>query len=82
MARAKTPALQICDTSIQPGERVTLALPTPELYTCTPAYIPIHVIHGKKPGPCLLVCAAIHGDEMNGVSIIQRLLELGLLKKN
>ena len=53
---------------------MTLALPTPELYTCAPMYIPIHVIHGKRPGPCLLVSAAIYGDEINGVEIIQRLL--------
>lgn len=37
-------------------------------------HIPIHVIHGKKEGPCLLVCAALHGDEINGISIIQKLL--------
>jgi len=66
--------------SIQPGERVALALPTPELYTCAPTHIPIHIIHGKKQGPVLLVCAAIHGDEMNGISIIQNLLKLKWLK--
>ncbi len=33
----------------------------------------VEVIHGKRPGPALLVCAAIHGDELNGVEIIRRL---------
>jgi predicted deacylase len=37
--------------------------------------MPVHVIHGRNPGPCLLVCAAIHGDEINGVEIIRRLLK-------
>ncbi|MCF7806462.1 MAG: succinylglutamate desuccinylase/aspartoacylase family protein, partial [Simkaniaceae bacterium] len=77
----KNSRLSICDTVIQPGERVTLALPTPEIYTCAPSYIPIHVIHGKRKGPCLLVCAALHGDEINGVAIIQKLLEIDLLNK-
>jgi hypothetical protein len=77
----KNKPLKICNLTIQPGERITMALPTPELYTCAPMHIPIHVIHGKKEGPCLLVCGAIHGDEMNGVAIIQRLLELSLVKK-
>lgn len=78
----KNPPLQICNATVQPGERVTLALPTPELYTCAPMYIPIHVIHGKRPGPCLLVSAAIYGDEINGVEIIQRLLtNLSALKR-
>lgn len=69
----------LSNISIQPGEKLTLALPTPELYTCAPTHIPIHVIHGKKEGPTLVVCAAIHGDEMNGVAIIQKLMNLRLL---
>lgn len=72
--------LQIVNYSIQPGERISLALPTPELYTCAKMHIPIHVIHGKKEGPCLLVCAAMHGDEMNGIVIIQKLLAQKALK--
>ncbi len=35
--------------------------------------MPIEVIHGRKPGPVLLVCGAIHGDELNGPEIIRRL---------
>lgn len=78
---SKNKPLQICNTTIQPGERITLALPTPEIYTCTPMHIPIHVIHGKKAGPTLLICSALHGDEANGIAIIQRLLNFQLLKK-
>ena len=37
--------------------------------------IPIHVIHGKKDGPRLFMCAAIHGDELNGLEIIRRILK-------
>ncbi len=76
----KNIALKICDTTISPGEKITLALPTPELYTCVPMHIPIHVIHGKFKGPTLLISAAISGDEVNGIAIIQKLLRLNLLK--
>jgi len=76
----KNTPLKIGDISIQPGEKITLALPTPEIYTCAPIYIPVHVIHGKKAGPVLLVCGAIHGDEINGVAISQRLLKLRMLR--
>lgn len=72
--------LKFSNISIEPGERVTVALPTPELYTCAPMYIPIHVIHGKKAGPTLLICGAMHGDEVNGIAISQKLLKLRLLK--
>lgn len=80
MIREKNKTLKICDTTVLPGERITLAFPTPELYTCIPMYIPIHVIHGKYAGPCVLISAAMHGDEINGISIIQKLLSHSALK--
>ena len=38
--------------------------------------VSVHVINGKKPGPRLFVTSAVHGDELNGVEIIRRLLKL------
>lgn len=76
----KNAPLKISNITVQPGERITVALPTPEIYTCAPMYIPIHIIHGKMAGPTLLVCGAIHGDEINGVAITQKLLALRMLK--
>ena len=35
--------------------------------------MPVEVIHGRLAGPVLLICAAIHGDELNGVEIIRRM---------
>ncbi|WP_340819340.1 succinylglutamate desuccinylase/aspartoacylase family protein [Methanolobus sp. WCC4] len=66
--------ITIAGTTIQPGTRRSIELPIPSFYTHTSSSMPVHVIHGRKPGPCLLVCAAIHGDEINGVEIIRRLL--------
>ena len=43
--------------------------------------IPVHIISGKTSGPRLFISAAIHGDEINGVEIIRRLLKLPALKK-
>lgn len=64
----------ICGTTINPGERHTLEVPVPSLYTHTALELPVHVIHGKRPGPVLFLSAAIHGDEINGVEIIRRIL--------
>ncbi|MEN8260307.1 MAG: succinylglutamate desuccinylase/aspartoacylase family protein [Pseudomonadota bacterium] len=61
--------------SIKPGSRTMVDLPLPPLYTHTPMTMPIHVICGKNDGPRLFVCAAIHGDELNGIEIIRRLLK-------
>ena len=57
-----------------PGERKSISLSLPHLYSHSQVSMPVHVIHGRKPGPCLFVSAAIHGDEINGVEIIRRLL--------
>jgi predicted deacylase len=67
--------ITIAGTTIQPGTRKSIDLPIPSFYTHTAASMPVHVIHGRRAGPCLLVCAAIHGDEINGVEIIRRLLK-------
>lgn len=71
---------QLAGTRIAPGKRAVVEMPAAQLYTNTPLNIPVHVVHGRKPGPVLLVCAAIHGDELNGVEIIRRLLQVGSLR--
>jgi len=60
--------------TIRPGERATVEVPIPHLYTHTPMFMVAHVIRGKRDGPRLFVSAAMHGDELNGIEIIRRLL--------
>ncbi|NYT19934.1 MAG: succinylglutamate desuccinylase [Methanosarcinales archaeon] len=66
--------IRIAGITIEPGTRRSIELPIPSFYTHTSASMPIHVVHGSRPGPCLVICAAIHGDEINGVEIIRRIL--------
>jgi predicted deacylase len=61
--------------SIAPGTRVTIDLVLPRLNSRTHLAMPVHVIHGKKAGPRMFVSSAVHGDEINGIEITQRLLE-------
>jgi predicted deacylase len=75
------PVLTINHTQVTPGERITLDLPVTRLYTHTPVTMPVHVVHGKRPGPRLFGSAAIHGDEINGVEIIRRLLKRKALRQ-
>jgi len=67
--------------TIEPGTRATIDLPTGRMYTHAPMSMPVHVISGKKAGPRLFLSAAIHGDEINGIEIIRRLLKLPVLKR-
>ena len=60
---------------------MAIDLPVTDLSTHAPVNMPVVVIHGRKEGPRLFVCAALHGDEINGVEIIRRLLQLSALKR-
>jgi len=71
----------IGDVTVQPGQRRYVDLPLPPLYTHTSVTMPIHVINGKQSGPVLFVTAAIHGDEINGIEIIRRLLATKALNR-
>src|SRR3569623_1737771 len=73
--------LLINKTRVAPGARTTIDLRVARLYTHSEITMPVHVVHGRQPGPRLFVSAAIHGEEINGVEIIRRLLRLPLLKR-
>ncbi|MCD1188234.1 deacylase [Vibrio cholerae] len=60
--------------TIPPSSRRVIELEAAKLYTDSPLSIPIEVLHGASPGPVLMINAAIHGDELNGVEIIRQLL--------
>jgi len=73
--------LIINGVTIARGTRTTIDLPAGRLYTHAPMTIPVQVVAGKKPGPRLFLSAAIHGDEINGVEIIRRVLKLPALRQ-
>lgn len=75
MARAETQAaIEIAGVQVKPGSRKSIDIPLPSFYTHSSVNMPVHVVRGRRPGPVLLVSAAVHGDEINGVEIIRRLL--------
>lgn len=77
----KAKSLVIAGTKILPGETKSIDLVVGRTYDFIDMRIPIRVIRGKEPGPVLFVSAAVHGDEINGVEIIKRLLKQRALKK-
>jgi predicted deacylase len=72
--------IRIGGEDISPWTRRTVDLPVAELYTRAPLTMPVHVVNGRRAGPVLFVCAAVHGDELNGVEIIRRVLRLKILR--
>lgn len=74
-------AFEIGGSCILPGARASIDLRIPDLYTHNPMHWPVHVVHGKKSGPVLFLSGAIHGDEINGVEIIRRVLKLKSIER-
>lgn len=68
--------LKIGEHIILPGQTMKIDLPVAKLYTDADVHLPVHIIRGKKDGPTIFVSAAVHGDELNGIEIIRRLINL------
>jgi predicted deacylase len=66
---------------VAPGTAATIEIPLPLLYTHNPVALPARVVHGRRDGPTLLVCAGVHGDELNGMEVIRRLVGLPPLER-
>ncbi|SDM12410.1 succinylglutamate desuccinylase/aspartoacylase family protein [Kriegella aquimaris] len=60
--------------TVSPGNSKLLQISIDRLPTGTLIDIPVYVFNAKKPGPHLLVQAGLHGDEVNGVEIVRRML--------
>lgn len=65
---------------IQSGTKKVVLFPAPNINIQAKIDIPVHVFHGKHPGPKLFLLAGIHGDELNGIEIIRRVHEHITLK--
>lgn len=68
-------------TQVAAGERVTIELPLARVYSHLDLNMVVQVVRGKRSGPTLCVAAGIHGDEINGVEIVRRLLRQKALSR-
>ncbi len=66
---------EIQDATILPGERKRIEIPIARLPTENWMSLPVEVVCGRHDGPRLWLSAAVHGDELNGMEIIRRVLE-------
>jgi len=68
--------------TVSPGEEKLLKISIDRLPTGTLIDIPVYVFNAKKPGPTILVQAGLHGDEINGIEIVRRMLAEKRFKVN
>ncbi len=80
MAKADRSApLTIGGESVAPGERRAIELPLSRVFSHIDFNMPVQVVRGRRPGPVLCVSAGVHGDELNGVEIVRRLMKQSAL---
>ncbi len=60
---------------IEPDTSIELNLMVSKLPSRTPIHIPIFINRAKEDGPVVLLLGGLHGDEVNGVEIIRRIME-------
>lgn len=66
--------ITIAGTDIKLGENVKIDLNVARLPSYSMVNIPVHIYRGKEDGPVLLLMAGMHGDEVNGIEIIRRMV--------
>ncbi|KPQ00651.1 MAG: putative deacylase [Bacteroidetes bacterium HLUCCA01] len=59
---------------IAPGEQRYVDLRIAKLPTHTPIDLPIYISRARQEGPTLLLTAGLHGNEINGIEIVRRLI--------
>lgn len=61
-------------SAVPPGERATINLEVSTLANATRMNLPVHVVHGREKGPTFFLSGVVHGDEIQGLEIIRRVL--------
>ncbi|HKK46184.1 MAG TPA: succinylglutamate desuccinylase/aspartoacylase family protein [Balneolaceae bacterium] len=59
---------------IEPGEQKEIQLNIARLPTYTNIDLPVHVFRSMEDGPVLLLTGGLHGDELNGIEIVRRMI--------
>lgn len=68
------PSVWIAGNEIQPGRKRMLEIPFARLPTGTWMSLPVTVVNGYGDGPQIWLSSTVHGDELNGIEIIRRVM--------
>ncbi len=68
-------AVTVGDVTVRPGRRARIELPFARVPTGSVESLPVAVINGRAAGPSVWISAAIHGDELNGIEIVRRVMK-------
>lgn len=71
--------ISINNQDIGLGEHKEVLLNIARLPTYTPIELSVNIFRGDEDGPVLLLTGGLHGDEINGVEIIRRMIHKELI---
>jgi predicted deacylase len=60
---------------IAPGDKRRLFLRSSESFSGSDSELPVLVTRGATPGPTVCLIAGVHGDELNGIEIVRKVVE-------
>lgn len=80
-AMAAQKAIEISGKRIAPGEMMKVKTKLARLPSGTEIDLPVYVYRAAKPGPVVLLSGGLHGDEINGIEIVRRMLEQATFEK-
>ncbi len=66
--------LHLLHGQVPPGTAQRLSWSATELFEGVPIATPVLVVNGRLPGPTLCLTAAVHGDELNGIEMVRRVM--------
>lgn len=66
--------LNMLGAQVAPGTADRLSWSATELFAGVPVETPVLVVNGSLAGPTLCLTAAVHGDELNGIEIVRRVM--------
>lgn len=74
VAKGSAAPLVLLGTAVPPATYQRLSWTATELFEGVPVATPVLVVNGRFPGPTLCLTAAIHGDELNGIEMVRRVM--------
>jgi hypothetical protein len=67
--------LRIVGQLLKPGESSRINVRLAKLPSGTTIDLPVYIFRSKRKGPTILLSGGLHGDEINGIEIIRRLID-------
>lgn len=65
---------------VRPGQSLNIDIAIARLPTHTLIDLPVFIRRGREDGPVVLISGGVHGDEINGIVAVRRMLEDNLIQ--